>query len=112
MPTHNPQSSLITPSRRAPLAHGRTHAALFAPTRTRPPARPTPPRPTLVSDDAGERQRTFWQLSVAERVASMRRGELTLQECCAWAARAPDEVPLLDGEFEFIAAHMADLDPD
>ena len=42
----------------------------------------------------------------------MRRRELTLQECCAWAARAPHEVPLLDGEFAFIATRMADLDPD
>jgi hypothetical protein len=64
----------------------------------------------VVIEDAGERQRTFWQFSAAERVALMRRGELTLQVCCAWAARAPHELPLLDGEFEFIAARMADLD--
>jgi hypothetical protein len=46
----------------------------------------------------------FWCLSPAERVALMRCGELTLGECCRWAARAPHEVPVLDGEFEFIAA--------
>ena len=39
-----------------------------------------------------------------ERVAAMRRGDLTLEQCCAWAARYPGQVPLLHGEFEFIAA--------
>ena len=27
------------------------------------------------------------------------------EQCCAWAARHPDQVPLLNGEFEFIAAY-------
>jgi len=34
----------------------------------------------------------------------MRAGELTLKECCAWAARASHEVPIVNDEFEFIAA--------
>jgi hypothetical protein len=51
-----------------------------------------------------ERQEMFWRLSPAERVALMRAGQLTLKECCRWAARAPHEVPIVDGEFEFIAA--------
>lgn len=34
----------------------------------------------------------------------MRAGELTITECCQWAARAPHEVPLVNGEFVFIAA--------
>lgn len=32
----------------------------------------------------------------------MRSGGLSLSECCAWAAKAPEEVPLVNGEFEFI----------
>jgi hypothetical protein len=53
---------------------------------------------------AQQRQEVFWRLSPAERVALMRVGELTLKECCRWASRAPHDVPLVDGEFEFIAA--------
>jgi hypothetical protein len=34
----------------------------------------------------------------------MRRGELTLEQCAAWAARYPEQVPLLNGEFEYLAA--------
>lgn len=48
-------------------------------------------------------------MTAAERIAVMRRGELTLKECCRWAARAPHEVPLLHGEFEFIAAFTPDV---
>ena len=43
-------------------------------------------------------------MTPTERVAAMRRGDLTLEQCCAWAARYPQQVPLLHGEFEFIAA--------
>ena len=39
-----------------------------------------------------------------ERIAAMRRGDLTIEQCCAWAARYPNQVPLINGEFEFIAA--------
>jgi hypothetical protein len=49
------------------------------------------------------RLRSLWQMTVAERVAAMRRGELTLEQCSAWAARYPEPVPLLDGEFEYLA---------
>jgi hypothetical protein len=30
--------------------------------------------------------------------------ELTLEQCAAWAAHCPEQVPLLNGEFEYIAA--------
>jgi hypothetical protein len=53
---------------------------------------------------AHQRREVFWRLSPGERIALMRAGELTLKECCQWAARAPHEVPIVDGEFEFIAA--------
>ena len=44
-----------------------------------------------------------WRMTAAERVAAMYRGELTLGDCLHWAARAPHEVPLLGGEYAFIA---------
>jgi hypothetical protein len=35
------------------------------------------------------RLRALWQMTPAQRVAAMRRGELTLEQCSAWAARYP-----------------------
>jgi hypothetical protein len=46
----------------------------------------------------------LWRMSAEERVQAMRRGGLSLAQCAAWAARHPEQVPLLDGEFEYIAA--------
>jgi hypothetical protein len=43
-------------------------------------------------------------MTPGQRVAAMRRGELTLEQCSAWAARHPEQVPLLGGEFEYLAA--------
>ena len=53
---------------------------------------------------AQQRGEVFWRLSPTERIALMRAGQLTLKECCQWAARAAHEIPIVDGEFEFIAA--------
>jgi hypothetical protein len=53
---------------------------------------------------AEQRQAAFWRLSPCERVALLRASALTLKECCQWAARAPQEVPIINGEFEFIPA--------
>jgi len=39
----------------------------------------------------------------------MRRGELSLQQCAAWAARHPEQVPLLNGEFEYLAAFTPEV---
>ncbi len=50
-----------------------------------------------------ERLRALWQMTVAQRVAAMRRGDLTLEQCSAWAARYPEQVPLLGDEFEYLA---------
>jgi hypothetical protein len=51
----------------------------------------------------------LWQMSATERVRAMRRGELTLEQCAAWAARYPEQVPLIDGEFEYIAAFTPEV---
>lgn len=40
----------------------------------------------------------------------MRRGGLSLAQCLAWAARRPAEVPLVNGEFEFITMFSPDAD--
>ncbi|HEX5308939.1 MAG TPA: hypothetical protein VFW38_07655 [Solirubrobacteraceae bacterium] len=48
------------------------------------------------------RLRALWQMTPVQRVAAMRRGELTLEQCAAWAARHPDQVPIVNGEFEYI----------
>lgn len=48
--------------------------------------------------------RHLWSMTPAEREAAMWRGDLSWTQLFAWAQRAPDEVPLINGEFAFIAA--------
>jgi hypothetical protein len=48
-------------------------------------------------------------MTPAQRVAAMRRGELTLEQCSAWAARHPTQVPLLNGEFEYLAVFTPEV---
>jgi hypothetical protein len=57
-----------------------------------------------------ERLEQMWQLTPAQRLGAARRGKLTLGEMLRWAARAPDEVPLVNGEFFFISLLSADVD--
>jgi len=54
--------------------------------------------PTLV-----EQERQLWAMTPTHRVAAMRAGRLTGHQLSKWAARRAREVPLLNGEFEFIA---------
>jgi len=49
------------------------------------------------------RLRRLWQMPPEQRVAAMRRGELTVEQLAAWSARHPEQVPMLNGEFEWIA---------
>ena len=49
------------------------------------------------------RLHALWEMAPAQRIAAMRRGELTLEQCSAWAARYPEQVPTVNGEFEYIA---------
>jgi len=58
-----------------------------------------------VRRERAARLRSLWQLTTSERVAAMRRGELTLEQLAAWSARHPDQVPRVNGEFEWITAH-------
>ena len=59
--------------------------------------------------DRDARLRSLWEMTPAQRIAAVRRGELSLEQCAAWAARYPEQVPLLNGEFEFIAAHTPEV---
>lgn len=45
-----------------------------------------------------------------ERISASRHGGFTRWERWVWAARYPDEVPLVNGEFEWIALASVDLD--
>ena len=59
--------------------------------------------------DRASRLEPLWRMTPAERILAMRRGDLTLEQCCAWAGRYPDQVPTLHGEFEFIATRTPEL---
>ncbi len=68
--------------------------------------------PHLITTTAAQRAarlQPLWRMTPAQRVAAMRKGELTMEQCCAWAARYPDQVPLIRGEFEFIAAYTTEV---
>jgi hypothetical protein len=55
------------------------------------------------------RLRSLWQMSVEQRIAAMRRGELTLEQLAAWSARHPDQVPKLNDEFEWLAIKTPEI---
>ncbi|MGA8745934.1 MAG: hypothetical protein WB507_08720 [Solirubrobacterales bacterium] len=52
------------------------------------------------------------RMTPTERISASRHGGFTRWERWVWTARYTDEVPLVNGEFEWIACNMADLDPD
>lgn len=56
-----------------------------------------------------ERLRPMWEMSPAQRVAAMRSGGLTYEQLAAWSARHPEQIPMLNGEFEWIAAKMPEV---
>jgi hypothetical protein len=55
------------------------------------------------------RLRRLWQMTAEQRIAAMRRGELTLEQLAAWSARHPEQVPMLNGEFEWIAMRTPEV---
>jgi hypothetical protein len=50
------------------------------------------------------------RMTPEERLAAYRAGAFTRRERTIWAGNHPEEVPLVNGEFEWIALTMADLD--
>jgi hypothetical protein len=66
-----------------------------------PPAR-TEPRATFLQ--------ALEAMGADRRLAIYRSGGFTGAERTLWAANYPEEVPLVNDEFEWIALAMADLD--
>lgn len=63
------------------------------------PTRPVRPNPR----SAAEEIEALWAMTPAERVTAMWRSELTWRQLSKWTSRAPHEVPMLGGEFAWIA---------
>ena len=56
-----------------------------------------------------ELSRALWRMTPAGREAAMWRGELSSAQLCEWASRRPWEVPLINGEFAFVAIHTPEV---
>jgi hypothetical protein len=56
-----------------------------------------------------ERSKALWEMSAEERQAAMWAGRLTWGQLFEWTKLAPHEVPLIDGEFAFIAIHTPEV---
>jgi hypothetical protein len=55
-----------------------------------------------------ERIERMWAMRAADRIQAAHEGRFTLGEMLQWASRRPNEVELVDGEFWFITAYLAD----
>ena len=53
----------------------------------------------------------LWAMTAQQRCQAAGEGQFSLGEMLRWAARAPEQVPLVSGEFFFIAAVSADGEP-
>ena len=51
----------------------------------------------------------LWKMTPAERQAAMWADELSGTQLIEWARRAPKEVPLINNEWAFIAAHTPEV---
>jgi hypothetical protein len=60
----------------------------------------------LAARHAAQQQEThaLWAMTAEQRRTAMHHGELTQRQLLQWASRRPKEVPLINGEFAFIAA--------
>ncbi len=71
------------------------------------PSTASPARGFVVTSDRAER---LERMGVAERMRRYERGEHSLADLSVWAARYPEEAPLVNGEFAWIGLTLADLD--
>ena len=55
-----------------------------------------------------ERIERMWQMTTQQRVEAAQQGQFTLGEMLRWASRRPNEVPIIDGDFFFLSAYLAD----
>ena len=89
----------------------RVHAQLReAPDRA--PARSSPSDPIPLTGQRRRRAflRRLERMSPEQRLRAARKGRLSRAELTLWAARYPEEVPLVNGEHAWIALSLADLD--
>ncbi len=54
-------------------------------------------------------ERRVWRMTAEQRVAAMYAGELSFHQLCAWSSRYRDQVPVLNGEFWFLAVLTPEL---
>lgn len=104
-PTVDVPADLGAPSR-APLS------ALVHPA---PPLQPLPqpqprPRPRPREKRPPRKVERLARLGPEGRLAAYRSGKLSRAECWEWARRFPDEAPVVNGELDWIARRLADLD--
>ena len=106
-PEGSPKSETKSPA-------GGTHRLPDPPPAHAPAQQPTTPETCWQSFQRAERARaarlrSLWQMTPEQRVAAMRRGDLTYKQLAAWTARHPEQVPTVDGEFERIAAKLPEV---
>ena len=65
-----------------------------------------PPEPTKSRE---EQLKELWKMTPAQRQAAMWADELSGTQLIEWARRAPKEVPLINNEWAFIAAHTPEV---
>lgn len=75
----------------------------------RPERRP-PPRSAAEEPSCEDFFSVLEQMTPAERLGASRHGGFSRRERLIWVARFPEEVPLVNGEYEWIALGGADLD--
>jgi len=78
------------------------------PTTATAPVRAGIPHTGSLAVDEGRLAR-LWAMSPAQRIAAAQRGEFTLGEMLRWAARFPTEPPVVEGDWWFITAYLADV---
>lgn len=62
------------------------------------------------ADERGDIASLLEQMTLEERVRAYRSKSITHRELTIAAAREPNRMPILNGEFEWIALSLADLD--
>lgn len=56
-----------------------------------------------------EASKALWRMSKREREEAMYKGELSGAQLYEWCKRAPEEVPLINNEFAFIATNTPEV---
>lgn len=79
-----------------------------------PAAVPRQSPATVTTLTGGRRRRAFLRrlarMTPEQRLKAARKGRLSRGELTLWAAHYPEEAPLVNGEYPWIALGLADLD--